>query len=191
MCFPSLSLSFSLSIYISLSLFPVGGYFQFVTDYLKHLHVIPLQTNFDIDLIETFLLVIIDRKKEERKREREKAFFLISSLCRNVILSFLHKFSTKDNIEKLARIPVFVKHQNVFTGLDLRDLFFNRNTDRRLSKWSLTSIRIWKKEITGPWMKKKSDFFSARTIDIYVSILPLKLLWTQSKYIKIKGKRKK
>lgn len=124
-----LSLSFSLSIYISLSLFPVGGYFQFVTDYLKHLHVIPLQTNFDIDLIETFLLVIIDRKKKERKREREKAFFLISSLCRNVILSFLHKFSTKDNIEKLARIPVFVKHQNVFTGLDLRDLFFNRNTD--------------------------------------------------------------
>lgn len=91
--------------------------------------MIPLQTNFDIDLIETFLLVIIDRKKKERKREREKAFFLISSLCRNVILSFLHKFSTKDNIEKLARIPVFVKHQNVFTGLDLRDLFFNRNTD--------------------------------------------------------------
>lgn len=27
---------------------------------------------------------------------------------------FEQVFETKDNIEKLARIPVFVKHQNVF-----------------------------------------------------------------------------
>lgn len=118
LCFPSFPPSLSIYLYVSLSLFPVGGYFLFVTDYLKHLHpVIPLQTNSDIDLIET--LIIIDRKKKERGRERERRrFFLISSLCRTRTWScelFRIKFSTKDNIEKLARIPVFVKHQNVFS----------------------------------------------------------------------------
>lgn len=58
--FPLSSLSFS----ISLSLFPVDGYFQIVADYLKlsstsSPRVIPLQTNSDIDSIETFLFIII------------------------------------------------------------------------------------------------------------------------------------
>lgn len=109
-CAFPLFLSFS----ISLSLFPVDGYFQIVADYLNlsstsSPHVIPLQTNSDIDSIETFLLIIIDRKEKERerKREREKTFFFfffsqlsLQNENENVILSSLNKFSKLRTILK-------------------------------------------------------------------------------------------
>lgn len=57
-----------------------------------------------------------------------------------------------------------------FQRARLVDLFFNRNAaprrrDRRLSKWSLTSIRIWKKEITVPY--EKSNFSSPFSIFMF------------------------